>query len=217
MSESEDVDDQLPKGWKKSNLGEVCEKPQYGWTTKAAREGSVRLLRTTDLTHGPITWATVPYCDEIPDDLAKYRVQADDIFISRAGSVGVSVHIRSIDEVSVFASYLIRIRCGESIDPCFMKFFLDSPAYWLQINDMSAGVALANINATKLKELDLPLPPLTEQEQIVEILGEQLSRLDAALGVADAIEKRSAALRRSLLHTAFTGRLTEKWRESVHV
>ena len=57
------------------------------------------------------------------------------------------------------------------------------------------------------------VPPLSEQHQIVEILEEQLGRLDAALAVAESVEARSAELRRSLLHAAFTGRLTEKWRE----
>ena len=68
-----------------------------------------------------------------------------------------------------------------------------------------------------IREFPVPIPPLAEQERIVEILEEQLSRLDAALAVADSVEKRSAALRRSLLHAAFTGRLTEQWREQTNV
>jgi type I restriction enzyme S subunit len=79
------------------------------------------------------------------------------------------------------------------------------------------GGAQPNISQTVIKPWPIPVPPLAEQERIVEILEEQLSRLDAALAVADAIEKRSAALRRSLLHAAFTGRLTEQWRELSHV
>lgn len=198
-------------------LGDVCTKPQYGWTTSAAKEGSIKLLRTTDLTHGPIDWATVPFCEETPSDLGKYLVESDDILISRAGSVGVSVLVTSIEEESVFASYLIRVTCLAVIRSKYLKYFLESPAYWSQISDMSAGTALANVNATKLRALELPLPALEEQEWIVEILEDQLSRLDAALTVADAVEGRSAALRRSLLYSAFTGRLTEEWREAVNV
>jgi type I restriction enzyme S subunit len=65
--------------------------------------------------------------------------------------------------------------------------------------------------------MPVPCPDLAKQQRIVEILEEQLSRLDGSLAVADAVEKRSAALRRSLLHAAFTGRLTEQWREHAHV
>ena len=56
-----------------------------------------------------------------------------------------------------------------------------------------------------------------EQEKIVGILEEQLSRLGAALSVADAIERKTSAARRSLLHAAFTGNLTKEWRECAHV
>jgi type I restriction enzyme S subunit len=40
----------LPNGWEYSTLGEVCLEPQYGWTTSAAKQGEVHLLRITDIT-----------------------------------------------------------------------------------------------------------------------------------------------------------------------
>ena len=45
----------LPPGWAKTSLGEISQKPQYGWTTKADPDGEgIRLLRTTDITSGSI-------------------------------------------------------------------------------------------------------------------------------------------------------------------
>ena len=81
----------------------------------------------------------------------------------------------------------------------------------------SNHVNQATVSGKRLKTVEVAVPPLAEQERIVEILDQHLSRLDAALASADAIEERSAALRRSLLHAAFTGRLTEQWREHAHV
>ena len=77
--------------------------------------------------------------------------------------------------------------------------------------------AQPNISQTIIKAWPIDVPPLAEQAQIVEILEGHLSHLDAAMAVADAVEKRAGALRRSLLHAAFTGKLTEKWREQAHV
>ena len=82
---------------------------------------------------------------------------------------------------------------------------------------VASGTTRLRISRKNLSGIALPMPPLQEQERIVEILEDQLSRLDASLAVADAVEERSAALRRSLLHAAFTGRLTEEWREAVNV
>jgi restriction endonuclease S subunit len=87
----------------------------------------------------------------------------------------------------------------------------------LEMRSGSRGSAQGVITKKDLETLEIPIPSLPEQDRIVEILEDQLSRLDASLAVADAVEERSAALRRSLLHSAFTGRLTEEWREAVNV
>ena len=79
------------------------------------------------------------------------------------------------------------------------------------------GTTRDSLNIGDIRELVLPMPQIKEQESIVQILEEQLSRLDASLAVVDEIESRTAALRRSLLHAAFTGNLTKEWRENSHV
>src|SRR6266576_2857433 len=105
----------LPNGWVSTTLGEICSKPQYGWTCKAAKYGRVKYVRTTDISGGKIDWDDVPFCAEIPDDVEKYRVRADDILVSRAGSVGVSYRITEVPFDAVFASYLIRFKPLEPI------------------------------------------------------------------------------------------------------
>jgi type I restriction enzyme, S subunit len=77
-------ENELPKGWAQTTLGEICSKPQYGWTTKANhREGLIKLLRTTDISGGFIDWDMVPYCTEIPENLDAYKLTKGDIVISR--------------------------------------------------------------------------------------------------------------------------------------
>ncbi len=114
----------LPENWAWSTLGEVSDKPQYGWTTKATHEGGeLKLLRTTDITSGTIDWSTVPYCTEEPEDVEKYLVKSGNILISRAGSVGVSFLLNN-PERAVFASYLIRFRPKEGVDPKYFYYYL---------------------------------------------------------------------------------------------
>lgn len=199
----------LPDGWVPSTVGEICEKPQYGYTTKAASTGTVRFLRTTDLTHGPLDWTSVPYCFENPSAITKYLVQPGDLFVSRAGSVGVSVLVNDVQDKAVFASYLIRLRCGDRVTAPYLSHYLTSPGYWSQVAEMSAGIALQNINAKKLQTLTLSLPPLDEQNEIVRILDTQLARLDTVMGAVQGVRDKAEQFRRSLLHAAFTGQLTQ--------
>ena len=83
------IAEDLPLGWASTTLGGICDKPEYGWTTKAANSGpSPKLLRTTDISKGVIDWSTVPVCTQVPPSLDKYLLKKEDIVVSRAGSVG---------------------------------------------------------------------------------------------------------------------------------
>ena len=202
----------LPKNWAWATLQEVCSPPQYGWTTKATTQGTLHLLRTTDITSGNVDWDTVPFCQAEPPDTEKYLLKTGDIVISRAGSVGYSYLVKN-PQNAVFASYLIRFRSLSIIDENYLAFFLKSPDYWKIISKEKAGIALVNVNATKLKRIEIPLPPLSEQNRIVSKIENLFTQLDTAV---DSLKKTQVQLqryRRSLLKAAFEGELTEKWRE----
>ena len=178
----------LPSGWRWVRLGEICSKPQYGWTTKArAGGGGVKLLRTTDITSGYVEWDSVPYCTDLPDDLEKYLVRDGDILISRAGSVGAS-HLVSHAERAVFASYLIRFRPSEAVSGKYLAHFLKSPSYWRQIADNTSGIAVPNVNASKLEHIVLPLAPRRDQQDITAEIDKQFSRLDETVSTLRRLE-----------------------------
>jgi type I restriction enzyme S subunit len=89
-------------------LKKALSKTQYGFTASALPSGNCRLLRITDIKEDGINWATVPFCD--CDDLEKYGLDEKDILIARTGgTTGKTILIQNIEEVSVFASYLIRL------------------------------------------------------------------------------------------------------------
>ena len=196
-----------PDSWAATTLGDVCHKPQYGWTTKAVdKPSSMRLLRTTDISKGPIKWPSVPYCAESPPDKEKYKLKSGDIVISRAGSVGLSALIGSCPD-SVFASYLIRFRVVERLNRRYVFWFLNSPGYWEQISQASAGIALQNVNAKKLATLELPLPPLPEQHRIVAEIEKHFTRLDASISALKRVQANLSRYRASVLKSACEGKL----------
>lgn len=198
---------QLPKGWALATVGEVSEPPQYGWTTKASESGQVKFLRTTDITKGPIQWDTVPFCSESPGDLSKFQLTEGDIVVSRAGSVGASALIVGEPPLAAFASYLIRFRPSRSFDERYLAFFLHSPAYWQEIADSAAGIALQNVNAKKLAAIALPVAPLAEQERIVTAIEEAFSKLDAGEAGLRTVRQLLKRMRDAILTAAVTGRL----------
>ena len=62
----------------------------------------------------------------------------------------------------------------------------------------------------QISRFELALPTIDEQLKMISSLEDHLSRLDASVSIADAMEKQSNGLRRSLLQAAFTGQLTNE-------
>jgi len=204
----------LPARWSWSTLGEMSEKPQYGWTTKANPEkGKLKLLRTTDITPGFVDWSTVPFCTEEPDDIEKYIIKSGDILISRAGSIGVSYLIDN-PKRAVFASYLIRFRPKKDINKKYFYYYLKSTGYWNAIGASKVGIAVPNVNATKLARVPIPVAPPDEQDRIVAEIEKQFSRLDEAVAGLKRIKANLKRYKAAVLKAAVEGKLTEEWRKA---
>jgi len=203
---------ELPQNWIMTNFGSICGNGQYGWTTRATERGAIKFLRTTDITKGRIDWNSVPYCQDEPPDLDKYRIQINDILISRAGSVGFSTLITHTPFPTIFASYLIRFVPSKNIEPRYVAYFLKSSEYWQQISEASAGIAISNVNAKKLSEISTPLAPGDEQKRIADKLDSLLARVDACRNRLERIPRILERFRQTVLTTAFLGQLTEDWR-----
>jgi type I restriction enzyme, S subunit len=92
------------------------------------------------------------------------------VFARTGATTGKSFLIRECPEEAVFASYLIRVRLNDGAEPRFVSHFFDTPDYWRQIAKSARGAAQPGVNATKLKGLLIPLPPLAEQRRIADIL-----------------------------------------------
>ncbi len=205
----------IPHGWMLCKLGEVCTKPQYGYTTKASDKGHVKFLRTTDITKGNLNWDTVPFCLEAPENIENYQLENRDIVISRAGSIGFSCLLKDPPQQAVFASYLIRFKPSPNLNELYLKHFLGSGLYWTQLAEQAAGNAVQNVNAQKLSDLDIYLPPLAEQYEIAARLDDLLARVDILKTRLDAIPSILKRFRQSTLAAAVSGKLTEEWRKQT--
>lgn len=80
------------------------------------------------------------------------------------------------------------------------------------IEAMAPATAQKNINLNILWELRFPLPPTSEQNQIVSLLSRHTSVIRRRQEEITTSRTRLKALRRSILQAAFSGRLTAKWR-----
>lgn len=98
----------------------------------------------------------------------------------------------------------------KSIYYMYLFYFLQNNKYRFILK--GKGGAQPNISQDIIKKEIFPLPPLSEQQRIVDRIESIFAKLDEAKEraqeVVDGFEERKAAI----LHKAFTGELTAKWR-----
>ena len=169
----------IPESWEWVRLSSLSAAIHYGFTASAAPAGNAKLLRITDIQDDRVDWKSVPFCTTKDKDLNTYQLKNRDILIARTGgTIGKTYIVRQLDEVAVFASYLIRVIPLEEVNEEFLKLFMMTPCYWKQLTDASSGTGQPNVNGQSLSNLILPLPPLAEQHRIVEKLEQVLGEID---------------------------------------
>jgi type I restriction enzyme S subunit len=159
----------IPAHWNARRLGDLISKPQYGVTASAVEDTvGPHLLRITDITDDGVEWSRVPYCVIEKRDLAKHALEVDDLLIARIGATtGKSFRVDEEPPTAVFASYLIRVRPGDKeLDPEYLSDFAQSSRYWAQINASKGGRLKQWINIPVLRQLEIPVPPESQQTSI---------------------------------------------------
>ena len=196
-------------GWVEKRLGDLS-RINYGYTESASADKvGPHFLRITDIQDTGVDWDTVPYCPIDASDLPKYKLADGDIVFARTGATTGKSYLVNNPPESVFASYLIRVQLSDKeLLPQFVNLFFQTHSYWDIIRAGVSGSAQGGFNATKLGELVIPFPRSSKEQMLV------VARLDKLTAetqrLARLYERKLAALealKKSLLHQAFTGQL----------
>lgn len=198
---------EIPEGWEVGTLGQLSEKPQYGYTASARGEPvGPKFLRITDINKlAWIDWSTVPFCEIEKEDFERYRLRPGDVLIARMADPGHGVVIEEQVE-AVFASYLIRFRLKDHNYGRYIQYWLRSDGYWEQVAAKQAGTTRASLNAQVLRSFRVIIPP----KPIVTVFGEIVNTLRSKVVAAVNESRTLAALRDALLPKFINGELRVK-------
>jgi type I restriction enzyme S subunit len=126
--------------------------------------------------------------------------KAGDILMSVRAPVGPT-NIADID--CVIGRGLAAIRAKSVVSQSYLRWTLKHLE--IDIQSKGTGTTFDAITGETLRGTLIALPPLAEQQEIVEILEDQLSRLDVALADVKKARVKSAQFRQSLLNSVFYG------------
>ncbi len=199
------------KGWIDTTIGELCEKVEYGSSSKSQKEGSIPVLRMGNIQGGKFDWDKLVYTNN-EEEIEKYLLKANDVLFNRTNSAELvgKTAIYKNERPAIFAGYLIRLHRKEDlIDAEFLNYYLNSiPAKEYGKTVMSRSINQANINGTKLKQYPISVPPLVKQKEFVEKLHKLRIKTQHLGLIYQQKLNNLQELKQSILKKAFSGELS---------
>lgn len=194
----------IPSNWNTKKLRDlVTNNGDYG-SGAAALEFNANLpryVRITDITDegclDPESFASITY------ERAKgYFLEKGDLLFARSGAtVGKTYLYDEADGECAHAGYVIKFSLDSSVcDPKFIAQFTRSSFYWMWVNRTLRQGAQPNINAEEYKTINIPCPPLNEQQKIAEIF----DAIDKAIALTDTHITKLKKAKAGLLHDLLT-------------
>ena len=212
--------EELPEGWVRTNLENICKLVGGGTPSRKIHEyfgGNILWLTPTEIPKNRII--------EIADSKEKITefglqkssakiVPRGTVLLTSRASIGfVAIAGRNVTTNQGFASFI----CSNVV----YNYFL---AYWLWANrdvltKNATGTTFKEISKSSIRQLQIELPPLSEQKRVVVKIESIFAQIDAARERLEMLTSQTksvsgslGALRSSVLKAAFEGKLTNKWR-----
>jgi len=137
----------------------------------------------------------------------------NDLLISGVGTIGVPYVVSDNEKFYFKDGNIIWFKDKGVVNAQYIYYLYKSNFMTNQIYGLSSGTTVDTYTINNAKKTVIPLPPLAEQQRIVDRIESLFEKLERAKGLIqeslDSFEKRKAAI----LHQAFSGELTKKWRE----
>lgn len=197
---------EIAEGWESKTIGDVTTTVQYGCSESLSQEGEYPMFRMNNIEDGRMVSEPMKYVDLDDETAEKYRVEQDDILFNRTNSIDLvgKAGIFDLEGEFVFASYLIRVQTTEEMNPWFLNYFINSKiGQDVMFSIATRGASQANINATNLKGVRVPVPPRKEQDQIVE----RIRAAEEKIEVEEVRKERLQELKRGIMQDLLTGKV----------
>lgn len=203
---------QRGEGWVEKSLGDICERVSVGHVGPTSQfycdpsEG-IPFLRSQNVRRGKLEWDGVQYITkEFHARLKKSQLRTGDLLFVRVGANrgDCCAVLEDVAELNCANIVFARPKLGNA---AYLERYCQSPFGRQQLLGMTTGSAQGVINTGSVAELAVPLPSPSEQKEIVT----RLDALESETQRLESIYQRKLAdleaLKKSLLHEAFTGEL----------
>jgi type I restriction enzyme S subunit len=210
----------LPKDWSLKTiygLAEVCGGIQKG-PHREPGANPVRYLTVAHVQRNRILLDDPRFFEVTPEELQRWRLKPLDLLIiegnGSADQIGRTALYRGEIQDCVHQNHVIRIRVNQTLASAhFLNAFLNSSVGQTAVQAQSmTSSGLRTLSVGRIREIQIPVPPLPEQCKIADILttwDEALEKLDAMIAAKE--RRKKALMQQLLIGKKRLTRFTAKW------
>lgn len=207
--------------WPSLTLGELTESTRpicYGVLKPGPYvHDGIPLIRIVDIKQDTLDLSAVHRISrDLDSEFARSRLSGGEVLLSIQGTIGrVAICPSSLAGANISRTIAV-IQPDERVLPEFLRLYLMNLASMNRFE--VTGTTRDSLNISTIREMTVPVPPLDEQQRIVAILEEHLSRLDAAARALSRILLLVRSLRESILAAALSRKVArdgKDWRSAT--
>lgn len=211
----------IPNNWCWVRLGNITQikggKRIPKGTSLLKENTGYKYIRVTDMKNGTVLNDDIHYISkDIYNKISNYTISKNDIYITCAGTIG---------RVGIIPVEFDGANLTENADKIIIKHInknllvkvLSSCIVQKQIQEVITTGCQPKLAIKKIEQLKIPLPPINEQQRIVERIESLFVKLDRAKELIENTLAQFEQNKMAILHKAFTGELTAKWRKENNI
>ena len=191
----------MKEGWEYKMLGEVCSIVGRigfrGYTkadlVKSSEDGAIT-LSPSNIVNGELDFSKCTYINwdkyfESPEIM----LENGDIVLVKTASIGKCAVVKDLPHESTLNPQFVVLKQINGVSD-FICYYLKSPKAQNLIKTMAGGVAIPTLSQKKLGMMPIPVPPLSEQQRIVDYLDAVFAKIDAMKANAEKALNEAKAL-----------------------
>ena len=180
------------------------------------KEG-IPLVRISNIENGIVNINECIYVNKLEKNEEKYVIEKGDLLIALSGATTGKNGVYYLDEIAYLNQRIgnIKIKNKEKVLNEYRNYYIALKNE--DILNLAYGGAQPNISPKVIEFISIPLSPINEQQRIVNRIESLFAKLDRAKELIENTLAQFEQNKMAILHKAFTGELTVKWRKENNI
>ena len=186
----------MKEGWEEKKLGDICDfRSGFAFKSNKFTKIGEPIIRISDIQNEEIDDSNLVYFDpqSYTEDLSKYLIYPDDILIAMSGGTTGKLGINTSNRTFYLNQRVGVFRENKSyLNHRYLYHYLQTKSE--ESIRIAAGAAQPNLSTAQIKSFIIPVPPLSEQQRIVDYLDSAFAKIDAMKANAEKSLNEAKAL-----------------------